>query len=68
MCFPRTNNGAESWNRTLNLRTHIPRLDIANFLEEILKEEELDKFILQRAFKGLLNLNVDFEKEYKLRV
>lgn len=67
--LPRTSNGAESWNRTLNLRMESAHPNIAQFITEILKEEELNIFNLKRALNGkILNCRQNIEKEHSLFV
>ncbi|KAG0434125.1 hypothetical protein DMUE_5289 [Dictyocoela muelleri] len=42
-------NNAESWNRTLNLRTVVARPNIAQFITDLLRQVEADIFNLKRA-------------------
>jgi hypothetical protein len=68
---PRTSNGAESWNRTINLRTAIHHPNISHLIVELLKQEELDIFNLKRACKGVyqtIKRDVVFEEKVRITV
>jgi hypothetical protein len=58
---PRTSNNAESWNRTLNGRIVITNPNIALFITNILKCEELDIYDLKRCHFGIF----EFKKTRK---
>lgn len=42
--LPRTSNNAESWNRTLNLRTEVVNPNITQFIIDFLRQEEIGIF------------------------
>lgn len=60
---PRTINAAESKHRVYNLRMHIPHPNIAVWIHEILREEEIDIFNLIRAQSGKILLSGNLKKE-----
>lgn len=66
--IPRTSNNAETWNRTFNLRTVVANPNIAQFIMDVLREEEADIFNIKRALNGKFQLRKDYEKEEKLRI
>lgn len=66
--LPRTSNNAESWNRTLNLRTVVANPNIAQFITNLLQQEELDIFNIKRAKIGIFQTNKNFKKEENIRI
>lgn len=64
----RTTNSAESFHRTLNYRYNNPHPNIAYYINELLNEEEKDRYELIRATNGIFDLSGNLKKEKRLKI
>ena len=62
--LPRTNNGAESWNRTLNANINNAHPNIAQFITKLLDLEEDDTFKIEQLETGRFRFRlIEADKE-----
>lgn len=66
--LPRTTNNAESWNRTFNMRTAVANPNIAQFINDLLREEESIIFNIKRATIGKFTLKKYCVNEAKIKI
>ncbi|KCZ81921.1 hypothetical protein H312_00682 [Anncaliia algerae PRA339] len=65
---PRTSNNAEPWNRTLNLRTVVYKPNIAQYIADLFRQEELDTYNIKRAKIGIFQNSKNYSREERIKI